>query len=207
MTTVPGTAGYDRSIQQFIASSQALDFAEVCQAFVDYLPPLPGHVLAAGAGAGQNAAAIAKMGHSVVAVEPMPDFLTAARTTYTDLPITWLDDSLPRLEQLGPAPAQFDFILVDGVWHHLDAAARAIAMARFAWLLKPGGRCALSLRHGPAGMGTCIYPTDARCTIQQAQACGLACVFCLENQPSIFSHKQDVTWSRLVLLKPLSEQS
>ena len=207
MTTVPGTAGYDRSIQRFIASSQALDFAEVCQAFVDYLPPLPGHVLDAGAGAGQNAAAIAKMGHAVVAVEPMPDFLAAARTTYADLSITWLNDSLPRLEQLGPAPAQFDFILVDGVWHHLDEAARDIAMARFALLLKPGGRCALSLRNGPAGLGTCIYPTDASWTIQQAQVCGLACVFCLENQPSIFSHKQDVIWSRLVLLKPLSEQS
>ena len=202
MTFVPGIEGYERSVQRFVESSQALDFAEVCRDFLDHLPLLPGRVLDAGAGAGQNAAAIAKMGHLVVAIEPMADFLAAARATYANLPVTWIDDSLPKLQQLGSAPAQFDFILVDGVWHHLDEAARSRAISRFAFLLKPGGKCALSLRNGPAGMGTCIYPTDASCTLKQAQACGLECVFRLENQPSIFSHKKNVTWSRLVLLKP-----
>lgn len=204
MTAVPGTEGYERSIQRFIESSQALDFAEVCQDFLDHLPLPPGRVLDAGAGAGQNAAAIAKMGHSVVAIEPMPDFLAAARATYADLPVTWLDDSLPRLQRLGSVPAQFDFILVDGVWHHLDESERSLAIAHFAFLLKPGGKCALSLRHGPAGLGTCVYPTDANRTLEEARTCGLECALLRENQPSLFSHKKDVTWSRLVLLKPTS---
>lgn len=203
MTPVPGIEGYARSVHQFVKSSQALDFAEVCQAFLDYLPPLPGHVLDAGAGAGQNAAAIAQMGHSVIAVEPMPDFLAAARATYAALPITWLDDSLPRLQRLGSAPAQFDFILGEGVWHHLDEAERSLAITRFALLLKPGGKCGLSLRNGPAGLGTCVYPTDTTRTLQQARMCGLEYMLLQENQPSIFPYKRDVTWSRLVLLKPL----
>lgn len=201
MTTVPGTEGYERSIQRFVESSQALDFVEVCQDFLAHLPLLPGRVLDAGAGAGQNAAAIAKMGHSVVAIEPMPAFLAAARATYAHLPIAWFHDSLPRLQRLGSEAAQFDFILVEGVWHHLNEGERSLALARFAHLLKTGGNCALSLRNGPPGMGTCVYATHADWTCQQAQAQGFECVFRIDHQPSIYAHKPDVTWSRLVLQK------
>ncbi len=201
MSKVSGTEGYGRSINRFIDGCQALNFYEVCKDFLDFLPPVPGCVLDAGAGAGQNAAALAKIGYSVTAVEPMVGFLTAARTKYSKLSINWLMGSLPMLECLTSKENRFDFILVDGVWHHLDERERALAMERFAFLLNNGGKCALSLRNGPAGMGTYVHQTDADYTVKQANEWGLKCVFRLDNQPSILSNKENVKWARLVLQK------
>lgn len=198
---VRGTAGYERFIEHFIAGSQALDFREVCQAFLEFLPPGPGRILDAGAGAGQNAMALAGMGHSVVAVEPMMEFLNAARQAYAQYPIVWHQDSLPALACLGNDVNQFDFILADGIWHHLDDAERHASLRRFTSLLKVGGKCALSLRNGPAGMGSLVFATDAEQTIQLAESLGLSCLMLLKDQPSIFSFKPGVTWSRVVFEK------
>ncbi|MBT0962825.1 class I SAM-dependent methyltransferase [Denitromonas iodatirespirans] len=199
MNRVPGTAGYDSAPQGFIACCQALRFDEACREFVRFLPHAPARVLDVGAGAGQNAAALAALGHVVTAVEPMAVFLDAARATYAALPITWLADSLPVLDGLRPEAGRFDFILVAAVWHHLDAAERKCAMARLAHLLDRGGHCALTLRNGPPGLGSRVYATDAAETVRQAEEVGLSCVLRLDNQPSRLGHKEGVRWARLVL--------
>lgn len=199
MAIIPGIEGYGRATKRFIDISQALDFRQVCRDFLAYLPTVPSRVLDAGSGAGQNAAALAEMGHTVVAVEPMTDFLAAARAKYSYLNITWLDDSLPKLERLGADTAIFKFILVDGVWHHLSQGEREAAIERFAGLLDVRGRCALSLRHGPPGLGIRTYPTNARQTIHLAAHQGFKCIFLSENQPSMLARKENVTWSRIVL--------
>ncbi len=198
---VRGTAGYERFVDHFIASSQALDFKEVCHDFLEFLPEAPANILDAGAGAGQNAMALAEMGHSVIAVEPMIEFLNAARNRFSHPLITWQHDSLPMLKCLADGNERFDFILVDGVWHHLDDAEREAAWQRLAQLLKTGGRCALSLRNGPPGMGTHVFATDAEQTILQAKSVGLKCVMLLKDLPSMFSFKPDVIWSRVVFEK------
>ncbi|HSI46236.1 MAG TPA: class I SAM-dependent methyltransferase [Methylophilus sp.] len=198
---VRGTEGYENAIDHFIASSQALSFHQVCNAFLEFLPEKPAKIFDAGAGAGQNAMALAEMGYSVVAVEPMLAFLNAARNRYAHPSITWHHDSLPALECLDDCNEQFDFILVDGVWHHLDDMEREAALQRFAKLLKVGGRCALSLRNGPAGMGTHVFATDVEQTILQAENAGLKCVMLLKDQASIFSFKPNVVWSRVVFEK------
>ena len=201
MTTVRGSEGYERSIQKFIELSQALRFEEVCKDFLGFLPAPPCRILDAGSGAGQNAAALAEMGHSVVAVEPLDSFRESARIMYSHQNILWLDDSLPELKKLHSDIASFEFILVDGVWHHLTKKERDRSLERFSQLLNPGGRCALSLRTGPPGLGTCVYPTDARDTIRIAKEKNLACLLLLEDQPSILAGKEDVKWSRIVLQK------
>lgn len=201
MTEVPGIKGYDKFVSCFIESSQALCFYEVCKDFLEFLPSISGRVLDVGAGAGQNAATLAGLGYSVIAVEPMTEFLAAARIKYSDLPISWLNGSLPMIECLGSDRRKFDFILVIGVWHHLNEAERALAMERFASLLNSGGKCALSLRNGPPGIGTHVYQTDAGHTVKQAKKWGLKCIFRLEDQPSILRNKDDVKWARLVFQK------
>lgn len=201
MNNVPGTEGYDHAAHWFIECSQALNFHEVCKDFLGYLPSTPARILDVGAGAGQNAAALAELGYSVTAVEPMAKFLTAARTKYSNFPITWLAGSLPALECLKAEKKQFDFILVVGVWHHLNEEEQALAMKRLASLLGCGGQCAITLRNGPPGMGTRVYSTDAGQTIKQAKDYGLECILKLENQPSILGNKEGVKWARLVLQK------
>jgi 2-polyprenyl-3-methyl-5-hydroxy-6-metoxy-1,4-benzoquinol methylase len=198
---VRGTAGYEKFIDAFIEGSQALNFHQVCHAFLEWLPDKPGRILDAGAGAGQNAMALADMGHSVVAVEPMLEFINAARVRYANYSIVWHQDSLPNLTCLDENSEQFDFILADGVWHHLDETERASTLCRFASLLKVSGRCAISLRNGPPGMGALVFATDADCTIAQAKQFGLTCIMDIRDQPSIFSFKKDVFWARLVFEK------
>jgi len=198
---VPGSKGYERAILSFIEASQALEFSEVCSDFLRFLPDPPARVLDAGCGAGQNAAALAGRGFSVVAAEPMDAFLAAAREAYPRSDVVWLSDSLPELASIKVKDASFDFILVDGVWHHLTERERSRSLERFEGLLGPGGRCALSLRNGPPGLGTCVYPTSARDTVAEAARLDLECLLLLEDQPSMLPGKEHVVWSRVVLQK------
>lgn len=196
MTTVRGSEGYERSVEHFVEVSQSLRFEDVCSDFLPFLPDAPSNVLDAGAGAGQNAAALDSMGYEVVAVEPMVAFLDAAQKAYSDSAVSWVNDSLPELASIH---SEFDFILVDGVWHHLSGEEQRSALERFWNLLNSGGRCALSLRNGLPGLGTCVYPTSLSDTIRHAEAVGFKAVYRVENQPSILSGKKDVVWSRVVL--------
>lgn len=195
-----GTQGYERFVSIFIETSQSLDFYQSCKDYLNFLPKAPADILDVGAGVGQNAATLARLGYRVKAVEPMPEFLAAAHAAYPQLPIDWRNDSLPHLVTLDEN-AQFDFLLVEGVWHHLDESERALAIARLSVLVKPQGVCAISLRNGPAGMGSRVFPTDALQTIEQFKKIGLECIFCTQNQPSICSFKENVFWSRIVLKK------
>ncbi|WP_297184818.1 class I SAM-dependent methyltransferase [uncultured Porticoccus sp.] len=199
--TVAGTRGYEEVVDVFIEASQALNFAEICSDVLEFLPSIPCRVLDAGAGAGQNAAALSRMGYSVVAAEPLPAFLDAGRSTYGDLDISWVQDSLPHLQDLPDPSERFGFILLEGVWHHLDDEEREWSMARLSTLLIDGGICALSLRHGPAGAGKHVFPTDGPMTTVLARRYGMEVALHLADQPSKMSNKPGVTWTRMVFRK------
>jgi len=198
---IAGTQGYDRFIELFIESNKTLDFFDVCNDFIEFLPKKSSNILDVGSGAGQNSAALAKLGHKVTAVEPMPAFLQFAQNSYKEINIKWLSGSMPKLICLAANDPQFDFILIDAVWHHLNELERKSAAIRLAQIINSGGRCAISLRSGPAGMGTRIFPTSADTTIRQFQCLGFKCILQLNNQPSIYSYKKEVSWSRIVLEK------
>ncbi|MEM1433860.1 MAG: class I SAM-dependent methyltransferase [Pseudomonadota bacterium] len=197
----PGTEGYERDTKRFIAASQSLSFEHVCGDLLSFLPQPPASVMDLGAGAGQNAAALARLGYSVTAVEPVSAFLEAGRTRYRELPITWIQGALPDLAALGSRTEQADFVLIEAMWHHLCVSERDSALSRVASLLAPGGACAISLRNGPAGLGTRVYPTSVEETLQQAQQKGLQCIFQKQHLPSILPNKPEVFWARIVLKK------
>ncbi|WP_309398750.1 class I SAM-dependent methyltransferase [Cerasicoccus maritimus] len=198
---VNGIQGYERSVEQFVSSSQQLNFLETNQDFLPFLPPAPARVLDLGAGAGQNSAALANMGFHVLAIEPMPDFLQSAQRTYAGLGIEWRQDSMPQLSSLLGLDNTFEFILADGVWHHLSDEERSLTFERLATVMANGAKLALSLRNGPPGLGARVFPTDVRRTIAQAEAHGLRCIFRIENQRSIYRNKPDVRWARVALEK------
>ena len=215
--TVAGTRGYEKVIDAFVEASQALDFSEICSDFLAFLPSTPCRVLDAGAGAGQNAAALSRMGYSVVAAEPFSAFLDAGRSTYGDLDISWVQDCLPYLQGLPDPSERFGFILLEGVWRHLDDEEREWSMARLSTLdsrlstldsrlstlLSDGGICALSLRHGPAGAGKHVFPADGQMTTVLARRYGMEVALHLTDQPSKMGGKPGVTWTRVVFRKEL----
>lgn len=196
-----GTEGYEKFIPFFIEGSQSLDFHDTCKDFLAYLPAAPANILDAGSGAGQNSAALAMRGFSVTAIEPMPEFLHAAKNTYKNISVNWLSGSLPHLTCFDSDTTGFDFVLICGVWHHLNDVEREQSVIRLTKIMKPNGRCAISLRNGPAGMGTRVYPTDALQTIELFKQHDFECIFATHNQPSIVSYKENVKWSRVVFQK------
>lgn len=196
-----GTEGYERFVREFIDCCRAMDFHSVFAEFKDFLPLTPARVLDIGSGAGQNAAALSEMGYDVTAIEPMPEFLKAASTFYERYPIQWVQSSLPDLEGLDVKVGAFDFVLVNAVWHHLDNFERDRGVNRISALVAIGGCCAISLRNGPAGMGTRVFPTSLNATIEQFQKNGFSCIFKVQNKPSVIANKKDVTWSRAVFKK------
>jgi SAM-dependent methyltransferase len=161
-------------------------------------------ILDVGSGPGHDAATLAGRGHSVTAVEPTPELRDGAKALYSDLPVEWLDDSLPALKRLDQAHP-FDFILVEGVWAHLTEAERAEGFRRLASLLAEGGTLAISLRHGPAAPGRVTHPVTAADTIALACLAGLDVLVNVETisiQPANIA--TGVTWTRMAFGKPIS---
>lgn len=193
-----GTAGYGESVDRFIELSEAIDFSELHECLLPFLPALGGRVLDIGAGSGRDAAALSRRGFEVVAVEALPAFVSRARQVHAHLAVRWLCDSLPDLARLGGASGSFDFILCHAVWQHLDSGERKRTMQRVADLLAPSGSFALGLRHGPHGVGTHYFPARPGEAEGLASSCGLSLELRLLNQPSAIPGKVAVTWTRLV---------
>ncbi len=196
MSEVPGTHGYAAIIDAFFAIDDQLDFNVMHACLLPLLPDAPARVLDIGAGTGRDAAALAMQGFDVTAVEPTRAFLIRARALHADLAIEWHCDALPDLTRLSDR-ASFQFVLVHGVWQHIDDAARESAMRRIAALTSPGGIFTVALRHGPPGAGTYYFDANATHTIQLAERCGFGCVLHLPDQPSALPDKTHVTWTRL----------
>lgn len=198
---VKGTEGYTNYLEEFIKATSEIDFFDLHKDFLSYTPKEKGTVLDIGAGIGRDAFVFSKMGHSVVAVEPLQEFRQASAHLYSSDQIIWIDDSLPSLIKLSDYNNQFDFILASGVWHHLNEEEQLLSIGRVSELLKSKGIFAISLRNGPAGAGTHVFPTDGKISIDQASKFGLKNLLSIENQPSLMKNKQDVTWTRLVFQK------
>ncbi|MBL1222652.1 class I SAM-dependent methyltransferase [Chryseobacterium sp. L7] len=197
---VPGTEGYDSIPDQFIEATLSIDFTELHRDFLPFIPQKSGKVLDLGAGIGRDASVLSSMGHAVTAVEPSEKLFEAGKNLYAHDAIHWIHDSLPDLKRLD-ADLKFDFILSSGVWHHLNPDEQQLSIIKVSELLAENGIFALSLRNGPAGGGSCVYPTYTDQTRHQAEQNGLKTLLLLENQPSLLPGKENVKWSRLVFQK------
>jgi len=200
----PGAEAYEEKGETLFERFGGLDFDAVHAALSHLFPPPPARVLDVGAGSGRDAAVLAAAGHRVTAVEPAAALRLRAMARHRSPRIDWVDDGLPALARLG-ADAAFDLVLLSGVWHHLDAGERRLAMPRLAALLAPGGRLLLSLRHGPLADGRRLFAIDPAEVRRLAEAAGLATL--LETTgDSIQAENRaaGVTWTFLALGRPAS---
>ncbi|KAA6213864.1 class I SAM-dependent methyltransferase [Streptomyces albofaciens JCM 4342] len=167
--------------------------------FLPLLPPPPARIADIGAGTGRDAAALAARGHTVLAVEPVPELRALARGLHPSPSIHWLSDALPGLPRLRDETGRLDAILLSAVWMHLPEPSRPPAMRRLHDLLAPGGRLFLTLRHGPPPEDRQMYDIPAHETVALATRHGLRP---LQHAQAIDHLARDhVHWSTLTFEK------
>lgn len=195
LATAPGTEGYAEHADALAVQYERVTFADAHRSVLHLLPVAPGHVLDIGAGTGRDAAALAALGHEVVAVEPTAALRAHGQRLHPSAAITWIDDALPDLAVVTARDTTFDFILLSAVWMHLDTDQRRRAMPRIAGLLRPGGVMVLSLRHGLVPAGRRMFDVSADEVCASAHDSGLEMVHRSER-PALLSGP-DVRWSVL----------
>ncbi|MFD9789971.1 class I SAM-dependent methyltransferase [Streptomyces sp. NPDC059070] len=174
--TTMGTQGYGAEADALVAQYESVSFEEVHRGLLDLFPAAPARVLDLGAGTGRDAAALARLGHRVTAVEPTAEFRAHGRRLHADADVVWLDDALPDLPVVSASDARYDLVLVTAVWMHLDPAERARAMPRVAALLAPGGVLAMTVRGGPVPAGRRMFDVPEVETVTLARTAGLRVV-------------------------------
>lgn len=151
---MPGSnpiAWYNQHGRDLADKYEQMDFADIHNWLLYLLPVDPeGTVLDIGAGSGRDAAWLAERGHEVVAVEPSDALRKEGHRRHPHPRIRWVNDKLPSLDHIQRLGLHYDFILASAVWMHIKPNDRDRAFRKIVRLLKPGGRLALTLRHGPA---------------------------------------------------------
>src|SRR3954470_15904371 len=141
--------GYEESGEALVRPYEAIDPAILYAAVADSLPKAPCRILDVGAGTGRDAAWFAAQGHRILAVEPVRALRAAGQRLRPEPAISWVDDRLPDLPRVAALGERFDYLLVSGVWQHLQRLERQQAILVLAALLGKDGRLIMSLRHGP----------------------------------------------------------
>ena len=198
-----GTQGYGETADALVKQYESLSFTDVHRDTLHLIPPTPSRVLDVGAGTGRDAAALAALGHTVVAVEPTPELRAHGQRLHRDAAITWIDDALPDLDKVHARGERFDLVLLTAVWMHLDSGQRERAMARIAGLLQPGGLVTLLLRHGPVPAGRRMFEVSAAETRALADHHGLKTIHDSER-PALLGGSA-VWWSVLALRAPVEK--
>ena len=178
---------------------EAFDPAALYAPVLDLLPQAPRRVADIGTGTGRDAAWFARQGHAVLAIEPVRPLREAGMVRHGDLGIVFLDDTLPHLvtaREHGP----FDLITLNGVWQHLDAVERAIALPALVDMLHFGGLLVLALRHGPGVPGRAVFRLSDDETIEAATRCGLTLLRCRKTESHQAGNRAlGVHWTWMVL--------
>lgn len=173
MTTPAGTAGYGEAAEQLALRYESVSFAEVHRELYHRYPAPPASVLDIGAGTGRDAAALAALGHRVVAAEPTPELRALGERLHAGSGVRWVTDALPDLPSLVAEGERYDLVLLTAVWMHLAPDEHPSAMAALTRLLAPAGRLALTIRHGPVPAGRRMFDLPAEPTIALAADHGL----------------------------------
>ncbi len=202
MTDSASNAGYSDEVDSLFERYESRNPAGIHAPWVHLFPKAPARILDIGAGTGRDAAWFASLGHSVLAVEPTDALREGAARLHPEPEIEWLDDILPAIPNVMARGETYDLILMHAVWMHLTEAERADGMANLAQLLLPGGRIAMSQRHGPVPKGRRMFEISGEETIALAAQHGLTNLY-HERAESIQAENRanQIEWTKLVFEK------
>jgi SAM-dependent methyltransferase len=192
----PGVQWYYTQYAEALAGRyELLEFDALYEDLLPVLPEPPGRAADIGAGSGRDAAALARRGYRVTAVEPVPEMRRIGARLHRE-ELAWVADALP---ELGSLEGTFDLLLLSAVWMHLDEDERPVAMERLAALLADGGRLVMTLRHGKPPRDRRMFDVSQEETLELAADHGLLPVY--TGGGGDLLGRPGVRWSRLVLGK------
>lgn len=202
MTESASNAGYADEAPRLFERYEFRDPAGIHAPWAHFFPDPPARILDIGAGTGRDAAWFVSLGHSVLAVEPTDALREGAAKLHPEPEIEWLDDFLPGIPHVMARGETFDLILMHAVWMHLTKPEREDGMGNLAQLLKPGGRIAMSQRHGPVPKGRRMFEISGEETIALAAKHGLTNRL-HERAESIQAENRanHIEWTKLVFEK------
>ena len=202
MTDSASNAGYATEVDSLFERYEFRDPAGIHAPWAHFFPDPPARILDIGAGTGRDAAWFVSLGHSVLAVEPTDALREGAAKLHPEPEIEWLDDILPGLPHVMARGETYDLILMHAVWMLLTEAERTEGMANLAQLLEPGGRIAMSQRHGPVPAGRRMFDVSGEETIALAAQHGLVNLS-HERAESIQAENRanQIEWTKLVFEK------
>lgn len=197
---VTGTEGYAEEAPLLFERYEQFEFSSVHGPVLHLFPTKPSRIVDIGAGTGRDAAHLASLGHSVLAIEPTTELREHAASVRPSQNLEWLDDSLPDLSEVLRNNSMYDVVMLNAVWMHLDEHQRNIAMRSIAKLTHLGSRVFMSLRHGPVPIGRRMFDVSGEETVHLANQHGF---IALVNVRSASVHKVNVaagvSWTRVVL--------
>ncbi len=194
------TDGYSEEADELAVRYELITFSDLHADTLHLFPSPPARIIDIGAGTGRDAAALSRLGHTVVAVEPTSELRRHGQALHPDPAITWLDDGLPDLAMVLAHKKRFDLILLTAVWMHLDQTEQVRALPHLASLLAPNGRIIMSLRHGPVPKGRRMFDVTGDAVVALAAQSGLVRLF--ETRRGDHRSRHDVTWTILALSAP-----
>jgi ubiquinone/menaquinone biosynthesis C-methylase UbiE len=132
--------GYERA-RLFPGGTPSLEFVRSMELLERLLPGPPARVLDVGGGPGTYAAPLARRGHQVHVVDPVPLHVEQARQAAGADPAARFTATLGDARELAEPDASNDAVLLFGPLYHLTATAdRKQALAEARRVLAPGGR-------------------------------------------------------------------
>jgi protein-L-isoaspartate O-methyltransferase len=194
---------YDEASSSFFETYESLKFSRMHRAFLPFLPAKGAFCLDVGAGSGRDAAALARRGYQVTAVEPSEGLRLLAERRHAKWHITWIDDALPGLSTLCAKKQRYQFILLSAVWMHIPPELRAESLRSLGQLLAPGGCIAFTLRLGSGCSDRIMYPVNVNQLIDQAQQFGLHPIY-VSRKVRDSLKRGDVVWQKIIFSRQKS---
>jgi len=192
---------YDQHANDLATQYNSLSFKEVHRDWLDLIPN-NGFALDVGCGSGRDAAALADTGLSVIAIDPSKELLTRAKSQFTSPNISWLDDSLPELENVYKLGVKFDLILLSAVWMHIPVSERDRCFRKLAQLLNANGVLVITLRHGASTDERVMLPVNQDEILKLARSQGLVKESASHSTQEDKLKRSDVSWETITLRLP-----
>lgn len=204
MKTIPNTATqierriafYDANAETLASEYESVSFenlhAPLCALLRDHIR----FVLDIGAGSGRDAAALARCGYDVTAVEPSKEMRKQAFAHHPDADIRWVDDKLPELAALNADERRYDLILLCAVIMHLHPEEIAPSLNRISELLTPHGLVYVTLRVGPGLPERDLRFVEVDTVVEAARGARLDLIQTCDTPDAL--HRPGIAWKALV---------